>query len=388
MSVRHLVLSGTNEEIGFTLAEIAQSDYQSQLLKYADIHHSRARMRYFNRSWPEMEKRALGVAKAFGLEAYNTIYDTSDLPYDSYGVGCSAVFFPPSTTSDGHPILARNYDWYIVTPSEWQHLKPQPGEHRFNDRSFVMEVRPTDGGYATLSVSGNNLLNPFLEVMNEKGLFITALADPDAPVAKDIKFSGEHMTGLSICQLPQMLAMKCATVGEAKMELLTHRFSMASLGLHWLIADMSGNATIFEINPETCHFVFIDAKPNEPLILSNYHVSKYPSHESFPAIDRSQEHNSFVRRYILDEALAKRTSKYSRIDASNIIDTVLCAFIDDAKAGIESRLPQRTLWRHTADLAEKNMELVFYLSDEVPTENTNRMKIRRTEPLKVGFETT
>ncbi len=387
MSVRHLVLEGTNEEIGFKLAEIAQSDYQTQLSKYADMCHSRTRMEYFRRNWPEMEKRVIGVAKAFGLDPYDTIYDASDLPYDNYGIGCSAVFFPPSLTLDEHPMLVRNYDWYILTPSEWMHHTPQLGEHRFSDRSFVMAVKPTDGGYATLSVGCNNLLNPFLDVMNEKGLFIAALADPEAPASRSAGFTGGCMTGLSICQLPQMLATKCATVAEAKKELLVQRFSVAPLGFHWLIADAAGNATIFEVNPTTCNYIFIDGKPGEPLILTNYHIFEYPSYDTFPEIDLAKENNPFVRRYILDEMLSRQTGKFSKADAVKVIDTVLCAFVDDAKAGVPGRLPQRTLWRYVANLAEKDMELVFYLGDKDPIENTNHMEIRRTLPLKVGFET-
>ncbi len=253
MSVRYIVLKGTNEEIGFGLAGIAKNEYGVQLSRYADAVYARARMEYFERNWPGMRERIKGVSRAFGVDMYHDIYDTSELIYNvpPEGMACSAIFFPGSITDTGHPMLVRNYDYYKLTFSEVAHKSPHTGEHHINDRSVVIEMHPTDGGYATLSVSGMNLLNPFLDVINEKGLFITGLVDPDAPTSSGAALSGGFATGLSICQLSQMVASKCTTVAEAKKELLVHRLLKSFKGLHWLIADAQGNATVFEVDNNT-----------------------------------------------------------------------------------------------------------------------------------------
>ncbi len=133
-------------------------------------------------------------------------------------------------------------------------------------------------------------------------------------------------------------------------------------------------------------FVFNDSKSDKPLIATNYHIFTHPEYKDFPEVDKSQEHNPYVRRYILDEAISKHTGKYKRGDIARILDNVLCAFADNVKAGVVGGLPERTLWMYTADLTEKNMEVRFYLGDENPVAGTNHIKIRRTDPIRIGFQ--
>lgn len=386
MSYRHIVIKGINEEIGSILSTMPKDQCETRFTQYKDVVYPRLRLEYFNHNWVGMATRMKGLCKVFGENVHNTVYDASepicDIPLGDGDIECYAIFFPVSITETG-PLLIRNHDRFKITFSEIQNKTLQPGEHRLNERSMIIETHPTDGGYPTVALGGMNLLNPFLDVMNKKGLFITALVDPDTPVLKGENISGGSTTGLSIFQLPLMLAAKCATVNEAKKELLMQHLEVKK-GLHWLIADAQENATVFEID-EKDGFVFTDAQPDKPFIVTNYHLYTYREYNDFPKIDPSQEHNAFVRHHILDKAINKYSGKYSRKEVTDIIDEVLCSFIDDPKAGISSELPERTLWSHTTDLAEKNMDVRFYLGDGSAQQGTNHLETRRTSPIRIDF---
>src|SRR5688572_5714761 len=66
LEVRHLVLTGTNEEIGRALAEIARDRYGVRPERSRDPLRSRASRRYIEKNYPILRDRLRGVAAAFG----------------------------------------------------------------------------------------------------------------------------------------------------------------------------------------------------------------------------------------------------------------------------------------------------------------------------------
>jgi len=55
----------------------------------------------------------------------------------------------------------------------------EEGEYNCWARSLVLEKRPTNGGYRTILVGGMEMLNPYTDGMNEKGLFVPLWSKPN-----------------------------------------------------------------------------------------------------------------------------------------------------------------------------------------------------------------
>src|SRR5262249_41080310 len=66
MEVRHLVLRGTNLQIGRALATVAKERYSVRPEASVDRARTRAQRRYFERNYPILHDRLRGVAAAFG----------------------------------------------------------------------------------------------------------------------------------------------------------------------------------------------------------------------------------------------------------------------------------------------------------------------------------
>jgi hypothetical protein len=383
MSVHHLVIEGTNEEIGQHLADIGRKVYDVQLSKYVDPIYAKARMSYFKRNWPIQHKRAKGVAKAFNLDPDNTDMDLLELVFDKGSSGCSAIFIPPDLSVNGHAMVARNYDWYIISNSTL-HGAPIAGEIKFNARNQITELRPSDDGYKTLHISSNDLLNPWLDGINEKGLYVTVLFDPGAPIYAN-PTSGQRESGLSMIQVPNFVLSQFSTVQEAKEALLQQHIYFSDLtGIHYLIADKNGAATTFEVDGTTGQYHFTDAQPGKPFIVTNYPLYKYPDRSAFPQVNMDQEHNTFTRVCILKEIMEQHKGRYTAADMRRMIDSVKCAFVDGAKAGVSRPFPERTIWSVVTDLNTKNMSAFFYKQDLGPIPNTNHMEIERQE-VQISF---
>jgi hypothetical protein len=169
LSVPYLRVSGSEEEIGRYLAEFARQEYQvNQLGKYVHRRYARARLDYFRRNWPQMADRMRGVADAFGVNLDRNNADPSALIYDlaprargPVGMGCSAAFLPAALAAKGGPVVARNFDAWRVLPSQ-SRLFSRVGrfERCCYSRSFVLEVRPSDG-MGLIALGGHDLLFPF-----------------------------------------------------------------------------------------------------------------------------------------------------------------------------------------------------------------------------------
>ena len=58
---RHIVVEGSNEEIGFDLGALARNEYGAKLVIYDDPVYAEARRDYLARNWPAMLERSRGV---------------------------------------------------------------------------------------------------------------------------------------------------------------------------------------------------------------------------------------------------------------------------------------------------------------------------------------
>ncbi len=113
-TVRHLVVRGTNYEIGKHLAGLARERHGLHKGPVATPSVNHARRLYFQRNYPIHLDRARGVADVYGLRFEDDAVDPTTLLYAFPGAsagGCSVIYYPPQTTANGHGLLSRNYDF-------------------------------------------------------------------------------------------------------------------------------------------------------------------------------------------------------------------------------------------------------------------------------------
>ena len=180
-----------------------------------------------------------------------------------------------------------------------------------------------------------------------------------------------------------MLLDSCATVEEAKKKILDNRIMHMIMTAHMILADASGDATIFEIEHHSQAYVFTDRKANEPLFVTNHPVYNYPAPPTYPEFDETKEHNTFQRQIIFRDAYAELKPPFKKEDATAMTDAVHCAFVDDEKA--EAAPMERTLINTTADLSKPEISVRWYLGDVGPVDGTNHMEDRMSDYYTFGF---
>ena len=114
LEVRHLVLRGTNEQIGRALAEIAKERYGTRLDR-RDPEQMRAQRRFLERNNPILLDRMKGVAAAYGKSIDDEGWDFTTLGFTDLKAGCSIVHLPPATTASGKSVVSRDYDFTTGT---------------------------------------------------------------------------------------------------------------------------------------------------------------------------------------------------------------------------------------------------------------------------------
>ena len=113
--VRHIVLKGSDVEIGKALGDIARLEYRvSEPFPYADAIYARAHREYIKDNYPILFERMKGVARSYGLAEDDESHNTSCLLYFLTKPGCSVVFFPPEFTTTGHPLVSRTTEFYTA----------------------------------------------------------------------------------------------------------------------------------------------------------------------------------------------------------------------------------------------------------------------------------
>jgi hypothetical protein len=392
MKPRHIIVAGTNEEIGFDLATLAKQEYGCKLGTYDEPIYAKARKAYLAKNWPHMLERSKGVLRAYGLPEDDVVYDATSLPFDWYDVGkgssldlvtCSAALLPHEKTDTGTTYISRNFDMMaMVLWSDMMGKQAPEGAHNCFSRAVVLETRP-EKGYKTILVGGHELLSPYLDGLNEKGLYITQFHDPGSVGKEGTPPSGMDISGVSTNQLLGLLLDTCATVEETKQQILQNRIMQVAMRTHLLIADAGGNAAVFEIDQQSVAYVFVDRQANEPLFVTNHPLHIYPTPDTYPDINMDAEHNSFTRQLLFRDKFAALQAPYKREDATTLTDAVHCAFVDDKQA--EAGPKERTLMNVNADLSKPELRLRWYLGDAEPIPGTNHLKDRMSDFYTFGF---
>jgi acyl-CoA:6-aminopenicillanic acid acyl transferase len=353
-TVRHLVLRGSNFEIGKKLAEIARSRHDTKLSP-ADPLVGPLRVAFFRDRWPAHFERMRGAAAAFDATVDGPL-DAGGLAFDLGGEpGCSVVFYPPASTESGHAILSRNYDFSTATYSELLGRKPAPGEKAMDADTYVIETTP-DRGYPSLYLCAYDLLGGCIDGMNSKGLTVALLADDESAAKGRVEPNRGAAVGLDEIEIGRFLLDTCATVDEAKAALLSTKQYYAFTLCHYLIGDRSGRSFVWEHSPSFNVEHVVDGV-GKPQIVTNHPLHRYHSSAELPHEDAHPE-SSYTRYRALEAKIAAASGKLS-------LDAIKSANACVSAAGLPGPggKPGRTLWHALYDATDGSLAVDFYLGE-------------------------
>ena len=358
MEVRHIVVRGTNEEIGRVLGNIARKDFGSGLSRYASPLYGKERQDYMKNNYPVLFDRMNGVARSYGLDPGDGNYDTSSLPYGIGPAACSLIYFPGNVTADGHARYSRNMDYFIVTPGEVFGNTNAGSDEKLCSKNYVLELYP-DSGYPSIVIGSFDLLNAPLDGMNSQGVTVSMLVDNDAAHATVTDSS--RAFGLSTFQAMRLVLDTAADVDDAKRIILANNVTMLGVPLHMLIADRNGRSFIAEMSDKDFQWHFTN-NTGKPQILTNHAVYKYPDIGTFPSVPATDEYDSFNRYRRLEVYITTHNGQFTEEDALHSMSLVL-ANTDLAMEGGSRPLPMRTVWTSVFDLEDRSAHVSFYLKD-------------------------
>jgi hypothetical protein len=241
MEVRHLVVKGSNEEIGRALATIARERYQAKPQPSQDPLRTRAQRRYVERNYPILHDRMRGVASAFGKRLDDDAWNWSEIGFTELRAGCSVVHLPPKATTFGS-VVSRDYDF---TTGSLGFGFLETGMLHPTARPYVVEMHP-DRGYASVALVAYDLLSGVLDGINSEGLTVTLAMDDEVFSKQATDPTRGPTAGLGELQTLRMLLDTCGNVAEAKEALLQAKQYYAFVPVHYLIADRFGNSFIWE----------------------------------------------------------------------------------------------------------------------------------------------
>ena len=382
LEIRHIVLRGTNEEIGKALGDIAQEWLGIKKLgPYAGPIYAEARRQYMKKNYPILLERMKGVAKSYGLSPTDNTYVTSGLYYDISIAPptCSAVFFPAGSTTNGHDLLGHNIDFHTATMREMMGLKRVEGDHNLYSRDFILELYP-DKGYSSIVVGALDLLNGFQGGMNSEGLIVALLADDLGTPNLDPNPLGDDVGGLNMLQLDRLILDTCATVDEAKLAILNNKLVVGFMPGHLLICDRFGKSFIFDTSPKDFSYHFTENN-DQPQVITNHAVFLYPDVNKFPPYSPKGTYNTFYRYVKLTDYVKAHQGKFSPVDIKEAMGLVYAHTTDIAEGSV-GPLPHRTLWTTLYDINERSIEIKFYLKDGPIDPATGDPALVFTEPFR------
>jgi hypothetical protein len=374
LEVRHLVLKGTNEQIGQALATIGKERYQLSAAASSDPLRSRVQRRYLEKNYPILHDRMRGVAALFGKRFEDYEWDFSALWYlTGFSAGCSVVYYPSAATADGRAVLSRNYD---MTTGTILGARPKPGHLPVNARPYVLEMHP-DRGYASLALCAFDLLSGVLDGINSEGLTVTVMGDEEQAEKAGIDRPDQDCIGLSELQVPRMLLDTCATVEEAKEALLMTKQFYQFEPVHYLIADRHGKAFVWEY-AHSRNQEYIIENPGEPLLSTNFSLYRHLDGRGPPSVRTAK---GVCPRYCqLAEHIAAEKGKLT----VDLIKENQRA-VDATRPGTKDAAPTRTLWHALYYPELKKVQVSFYLRDEPDPKEPQKARIVRSDYSEIAL---
>jgi hypothetical protein len=372
MEVRHLVLKGTNEEIGRALALMAKERYNAQPIPSEDPFRTRVQRRYIEKQYPILFDRMRGAAAAFSRRVDDDTANFTSLMYlFGSGPGCSVVHIPPAMTNDGNSIVSRNYDFSTGTLFGTQ---PPKGELPCTARPYLVEMHP-ERGYASLAMYSYDLLSGSLDGINSEGLTVALLADDELMGKFKMEPAGMDGVGLGVLQMLRLLLDTCATVDEAKETLLMTKQYYEIVPVHFLVADRNGQSFVWEYS-QAHNKEYIIENPGKPLLTTNFSLNRHLSEGKPPSAELAKP---LCGRYCaLCEHIAKKGDKLT-LDSIKEAHKVADITVTPKDPG---QVPTRTLWHALYVPGQRKLQISFYLHDEPNSKAPGAVRIVRSEYLE------
>ncbi|WP_232668037.1 C45 family peptidase [Pseudonocardia sp. TRM90224] len=351
MTVRRITASGSQREIGRELADAARATY-GWAPQPAERRKARARRLWFERNWPQHHARMQGTADALGVDLEADELYLDGLAGVPEGSACSVTFYPPAFTKEGSGLLGRNYDFFTVSQAGMVALmsgEPMPTDQpAWASRPHVLHSRPDDGP-ATIVLTMDQL-DGAMEGINEHGLAV-ALLMADAQNTS-MPEDGSPQVGLSGLQLPRFLLDTCATAEEARAALYDTKQHDHGVQLHYLVADASGDAFVWERASGGQEYV--TSSDRGALCVTNHPLFRHGTS------DLPQDDAESMLTYGRYRALAAQAEE-------TVSGESLRAVLDGVRfdAATAEGYPVRTLWRSVFDVGARSMSTEFYLADGI-----------------------
>lgn len=363
--VRHVVLRGSNFDIGKKIGEIAIKD-GTPLTPSDDHIMNRAKREYMAKNYPILFERMKGVAASYGLDIEDNSYDFTGLFQQQMAApGCSVTFYPASTTENGHNILSRNYDF---TTGDITGRKPQKGRLAMMARPILFEIHP-DQGYSSLSLCAFEYLGGVLDGVNSEGLVVAILAEEES--GKNVGREPGNEVGMHELMGMRFLLDNCKNVEEAKKALLSLKHYYSFIPCHYIVGDRSGKSFIFEFSPTRNRNYIIDG--DGPQCVTNHLVYHHQKIDENPeaGLDWS------MRRYKMLEEATRAREKFNLEEIAAINAQVA---VPPNAPGNPEFAPGRTLWYAQYDLENLTLTVKFYLGEKPDPENENRVILEYSSP--------
>ncbi|MBN1432855.1 MAG: linear amide C-N hydrolase [Methanomicrobiaceae archaeon] len=380
MKVIHVVVrGGTEEEIGYELGKVGIEEFNSILLPFDDPVYGEEKEQCIKDYDEDLYERVQGVKQAYQLSEDNYSYDASFPLYIAGIPLCSAIYFPPVSTEDGHAIAGRNVDWYYNTDhdvfTDITDLSLFTNNTDINDEKFdeiladrmgtlvhVVEIYP-DEGHATLVIGTMDLLTGIVDGLNEKGLYISSLQDGDTYTDPFSDLAGFTSTRMNFMQVLGSILEHCANVDEAKQWLAKSRISMPFMGVHFLICDDSGAATIAEYDNKSRELIFIDYK-DTAFPLTNYAIHLKPDISQYPPEKPNDAHDDYLRSAKLHDYISDHEGAFTTDDAWKAMKMVEAnADLSPEEILAGENETDRLLWTVVTDITDRSMTVKFFLRD-------------------------
>lgn len=329
----HIVIEGTNEEIGYQLGCLAKESHNISKFSGMDRRVIESQYNYIKTNYPEHYARMVGFAAAYGRCLDDQNLDFSFFGEVSNGTACSAVYYPPAVTTTGRGSLSRNLDFSI--PGNIR--KPSfPFKH-----SYLVEMHP-DSGYSSISLFCFEVFGLALEGINSEGLTVIHLADNDTKFHHGNLATGATAKGFNEFLPVQYLLDTCSTAKEAKQALQRTKHYHVAFATHLLVADKEGNSFVFEYSPDGTQKTFVQGSKTVPQKITNFQLNRLSDEKMANELKSRSPENGFDRyltlqknidqvNFPITESVAKEinTAVYVHEDSENVLDRTIFHSIYD-----------------------------------------------------------
>jgi hypothetical protein len=194
-----------------------------------------------------------------------------------------------------------------------------------------------------------------MDGVNEKGLGVSLMADNESTGTEP---SGIPQVGLSEQQIVRYLLDTCATAQEAREALLLAKQYYIYVPCHFLVADRSGDAFVWEHSPGHNQEHIVEASPATAgrLVCTNHLLHRWPDPGDLPT-DAGIDGTAALT-YHRWRTLAAEVSDGAVVDPDTIREQFRAVRFAAPFEGA------RTFWHAVYDLERSAIELELWVRDE------------------------